>query len=79
MARESTRMTPVERGRRIKALREARNLTQEDVARAVGVRARAVSAWERGERKDVSSTHLAQMAKIFGTTVDYILGLSSDA
>ena len=33
-------------GDRLKALRESRNLTQEQVAKAVGVRKQTVSSWE---------------------------------
>lgn len=48
---ESTVVDPeaVELGRRIKTTREARGLSQEDLARAVGVRAGIVSRWENGK------------------------------
>lgn len=57
----------------IKALRERENMTQEELARKLGVKPPAVSKWERAltfPRMD----KLIAMASIFGVTVDVILG-----
>ena len=57
----------------IKALRERENMTQEELARKLGVKPPAVSKWERAltfPRMD----KLIAMANIFGVTVDVILG-----
>lgn len=57
----------------IKALRERENMTQEELARKLGVKPPAVSKWERAltfPRMD----KLMAMANIFGVTIDAILG-----
>mgnify|MGYP000374400128 FL=1 len=58
----------------IRPLREARNMTQEELANLLGVKTPAVSKWERGlayPRMD----NVARMAQIFGTTMDVVMGL----
>lgn len=58
-------------GPRIKALREQRNLSQEELARQFGFNDRqTVSAIETGERK-VSAEELMRAAQIFGVQLDY--------
>ena len=59
-------------GERIKALREARGLTQSDVANALHVKRETVTHWENGTRdlKTESTIHLAQY---FGVSCDEIL------
>lgn len=58
----------------IRQLREANNMTQEELANLLGVKPPAVSKWERGlayPRMD----NVARMAQIFGTTMDVVMGL----
>ena len=60
-------------GERLTELRKKKNWTQDEVAKKLNVSAQAVSKWE----KDVSFpdvTLLTQMAKLFDTTTDYLLG-----
>ncbi|NBC34025.1 MAG: helix-turn-helix domain-containing protein [Alphaproteobacteria bacterium] len=58
-------------GRRIKALREARGLSQEDLARVFDFKDRqTVSAIETGERK-VSAAELMRAVEAFGVPLDY--------
>ena len=57
----------------IKALRQRENMTQEELAKKLGVKPPAVSKWERAlafPRMD----KLIAMSNIFGVTVDVILG-----
>ncbi len=57
-------------GPRIKAMRESRKLTQEELARHFGFKDRqTISAIETGERR-LSAEELLQAAQVFGTTLD---------
>ena len=65
-------------GANIKKLREARKLTQEQVAEQVGVTFQAVSSWERDEYKpDVDN--LIRLAKLFGVSASALVEEKQDA
>lgn len=58
---------------RIAELRRKKNMTQEELAAELGVTAQAVSKWEN----DLSCpdiTLLPQLARLFGVTIDELLG-----
>jgi transcriptional regulator with XRE-family HTH domain len=58
-------------GSRIKALRERRGQSQDDIARLFGFKDRqTVSAIETGERK-VSADELLRAVELFGVRLDY--------
>ena len=57
----------------IKDIRTRRNLTQAEVASALGVSSVVYSRYETGSRQPSIET-LVQLADIFGVTVDYLLG-----
>lgn len=59
-------------GGNIKALREARALTQENVGEALGVSFQAVSAWERDEYKP-DTENLLKLAELFDVSVSAIV------
>lgn len=60
-------------GQQIALLRRQKGVTQEQVARAVGVSAPAVSKWEAGQScPDIAL--LMPLARYFGVTVDRLLG-----
>lgn len=60
-------------GRKIAELRKQKNMTQPELADAMGVSFQAVSNWERGNSMpDISK--LAELTDILGTTVDELLG-----
>lgn len=60
-------------GRRIAKLRLERGLTQEQLAREIGVSAQAVSKWENDQNyPDISL--LVPLSRILGTSVDELLG-----
>ncbi|MEW6227487.1 MAG: helix-turn-helix transcriptional regulator [Bacillota bacterium] len=64
-------------GDRIKTLRSAKDLTQEDLARQLCVNRATLANWEIN-RTDPDYDSLQQLAKFFGVSTDYLLGLSDD-
>ena len=59
----------------IRALRLDRGLTQREVAELLGICQTGYSKYETGEN-DIPTQVLIQLARFYGTSVDYILGLS---
>lgn len=65
-------------GERIRNLRISRNLTQEEVAKHLGISFQAISKWERGDGyPDI--TMLPSIAGYFSVTVDELLGMDEIA
>lgn len=58
---------------KIRALREAANKPQKELAIDIGVRQPTISDWEAG-RKDPSTKNAQKLASYFGVSVDYLLG-----
>ena len=58
---------------RLKSLRIERNMTQTDVAHALGVTTQAVSRWE-SQTTLPDITLLVPIAEFYGVTTDYLLG-----
>nr|PZN02741.1 MAG: XRE family transcriptional regulator [Bacillota bacterium] len=63
-------------GERIKSLREERKITQQELARYLGVSQKTISNYENGERSPDPDT-LRKIADYFDVTVDYLLGRSN--
>lgn len=59
-------------GLRVREMREAREMTQEQVAELLGLAASAVSRIESGER-GLTAAELAQLAERFGVSADFLL------
>lgn len=57
---------------KIKNLRRAQGKTQSELAQILGVSARTVSKWERGEAQP-STNHLTALAQIFGVKIEELL------
>lgn len=57
-------------GDKMKKIRIARNLSQLEVAEAMGVSRQYVSRWESGER-NINADQLMQYAKVMQVTLDY--------
>ena len=65
-------MTELEFAERLKSLRKAKNMTQQELADLLGVSNKSVSRWETGGYPDV--TMLSPLARALGVTVDELLG-----
>ena len=57
-------------GDKIKQVRVARNLTQQDLADKMGLKRNTISQWESGSR-NVSVEQLIEIARVVGVTLDY--------
>lgn len=63
---------------RIKELRTAKHLTQEELGNILNIQKAAISKYENG-RADPSMDILKKMATLFNVSTDYILGISTDS
>lgn len=63
-------------GKRLKALREEHGITQKELAEKLNLTPKAISFYELGSREP-SGDVIIQMAQIFETTTDYLLGNTS--
>ena len=63
-------------GKELRELLKERNLSQETIAKAIGVSQRAVSKWINGQSEPTESNIVA-CAKYFNITADEILGIDS--
>ena len=65
-------------GDRLKSLLKRKGLDQKRLAAKLQVSETTVSQWTK-QKRDPGTSHLEQMARILGTSVDYLLGLSENA
>ncbi len=63
--------------RRIRDLREDRDLNQTQVAKMLEMSQTGYSKYETGEN-DIPTTVLIKLAKFYNTSVDYLLGLTNN-
>ena len=61
---------------RLKDLRVERGLTLEQLAEQTHLSKSALGSYENDERKDISHYALTKLAKFYGVTADYLLGLT---
>ena len=61
--------------KRIRDLREDRDLTQKELARALSCSQQVYSNYELGQR-DVPTDILIKLSRFYRVSVDYILGIS---
>jgi transcriptional regulator with XRE-family HTH domain len=59
-------------GLKLKGLRESNNITQQYLAKKLGVSRQAVCMWESGKR-ELRATMLSKIARLFDVSVDHIL------
>ena len=62
---------------RLKEIRQEKNLSQTDIAKALGVTRQAISLYEKGDREPKIETW-QKLADFFNVPVDYLLGISKD-
>lgn len=62
---------------RLKSLRIKRGMTQKELSKQLKVSIVSIGHWESGE-KNPSMSAIISLAKIFGVTTDYLLGVSID-
>lgn len=62
------------KGLRIKQLREAKNLTQEELARLLDTKRQTISKYEKEIVTNIPSDRIERMAEVLDTTPEYILG-----
>lgn len=65
-------------GSRIKELRKNRDLTQQQLAKLLGISASSVGMYEQDRRKPDNET-LLKLCNVFDTSADYILGKAGTA
>ncbi|AUT05444.1 Repressor LexA [Streptococcus parauberis] len=61
----------------LKKLREESSLTQQELAKKIGVHYRTIQNWENGEVQ-IKSDKAEQLADYFGVSAAYLLGYSGD-
>ena len=59
--------------KRLRDLREDRELTQKELAMEIGMSQTGYSKYETGEN-DIPTVVLIKLARFFNTSIDYILG-----
>jgi len=64
--------------RRVQRKRRALGLTQEELARHMGVRQSMVSHVESGKSRDLETKTLIAFAKALGVSIDWLVGLKED-
>lgn len=65
-------------GNRIAFLRDQRNLTQEELAAALGISRAALSHYEKNRREPDTET-LTKVADLFQVSLDYLVGRTNEA
>ena len=61
---------------RFREVRESLKMSQKEVALTLGVSAPTVSEWEKG-KKNPNTSNLKELARLYGVSIDYLLGNSS--
>lgn len=65
-------------GEKLKALREARGWTQQELARRAQVRQALLSELELGKKEDTTGRNLRKLAETLNVSVDYLVGKSNN-
>ena len=63
---------------KIKTLRVSNNLTQNEIAKKLGITRSSVNAWEMGISVP-STMYIVELAHLFSVSADYLLGLDHKA
>lgn len=65
-------------GERIKEMRKAKGLTQEELAQKLGLKDSAIAKYENGRVENIKRSTIAEMAKILECSPVYLLCLDED-
>lgn len=65
-------------GNRIKTMRISNNLTMEELGSRLGVGKSAVNKWEKGLVKNIKRSTIEKMAKIFGCSPIWLMGMDEE-
>lgn len=65
-------------GERIKALRKAAGMSQEELGKLLGLQKSTIGKWEKGIVKNLKGETVHMMAKHFGVSPVYIMGLDDN-
>jgi transcriptional regulator with XRE-family HTH domain len=65
-------------GSRLRRVRRAKDLTQQELGKLAGVNYTTISRIESGEAKQIYVETFRALAKALGVSADYLLGLSND-
>ncbi|MBQ4088492.1 MAG: helix-turn-helix transcriptional regulator [Clostridia bacterium] len=63
--------------KRMRDLREDRDLVQKEVAAVLGTNQRVYSNYETGKR-ELPLKHAIKLAQFYGVSLDYLVGLTND-
>ena len=64
-------------GKRIRIERMEKGITQNELARMLGMTQDSISLWEKGKRIP-DTQYVISLCKVFGVSADYLLGLEDD-
>lgn len=59
---------------RIKLIRTERNMTQDELAKKLGIDRSTISKWENPDGTEPDSQTIAKLSEIFDVTTDWLLG-----
>lgn len=62
---------------RLRELREDNDLVQKEVAAVLGIDQRVYSNYETGKR-EIPTSYVVKLARLYKTSTDYIFGLSDE-
>ena len=54
-------------------------MTQQQLAKAAGLNKNTISRLEQGDLKDLGGRLVARVARVLGTSTDYLLGLTEES
>lgn len=69
----------MELGERIRRLRKDKHMTQEELARSLGLQKSAIAKYENGRVSNIKKATLLKMAEIFEISPSYLLGMEEYA
>lgn len=67
----------VEMGSKLRRLRKAKRMTQEELGRAIGVSNVMISSYELSTRQPAYKV-MIRLARFFGVSIDYLIGIDKE-